>query len=236
MLGEVDYEREVAYKIINVSGPAFCPEERESLGEIAALLEDRGYLTYLPSRDGLECCLPDISAEAVLDEELRQGAQVLKRASFALEIFQLVERCDCLVFNMNGRVPDEGAIFKTSIAFTVGKPLVLYKRDHRSIFHGNDNAMISGLSPTFSAVGRIEHIPAELSMAIEATESRGGRHYDGDNIPLFMRQVVELGREVWSFIEGLSFPETWKEDRFYLLKLVSESFQASGAARRLGWA
>lgn len=225
------------HKIINISGPSFCPEEKKSLGEIATLLEEKGYLTYLPYRDGLEYYFTEIVAAPIVEEKrLRPGTRVLQRASFALEIYQLVERCDCLVFNMNGRVPDEGAIFKTSIAFTAGKPLVLYKRDHRSIFHGNDNAMISGLSPTFSAVGKIEHIPAELSMAIEAGESRGKSPYDGDNIPPFMRQVVELGREVWSSIEELRFPEAREEERLYLLGLVSEEFRASETARRLGWA
>ena len=224
-------------KTVYVSGPAYCPEEVGSLFEIAALLEKKGCSTYLPHRDGLEACLLEAIAAAMLEDKgVRPGVLQLYRASFALEIFQLVERSDCLVLNMNGRVPDEGAVFKTSIAFTAGRPLVLYKRDHRSIFHGKDNAMITGLSPIFSTVGKIEHIPAELSRAIEAVESSGKSRYGGENIPPFVRKVVEVGREVWSSLNELRFPEAAGEERQHLAALISQKFKASPAVRRLGWA
>lgn len=223
-------------KIVYVSGPIFCPEEVGNLGEIAKLLEEKGYLTYLPHRDGLESCLVETMAAPVMeDKEIRPGVQSLFKASFALEIFQLVQRGDCLVFNMNGRVPDEGAVFKTSIAFTAGKPLILYKRDHRSIFHGNDNAMITGLSPTFSTVGKIKDIPAELAGVIESAETQGKSPYRGDNIPPFVRQVVEIGQEVWSSLNELRFPEAGEEERQRLGALVSQKFKASPAVRRLDW-
>jgi len=223
-------------KIVYVSGPFFCPEEVGSLVEIAELLEEKGCLTYLPHRDGLESCLMEtIAAPVIEDKEIRPDAQPLYKASFALEIFQLVQRCDCLVFNMNGRVPDEGAVFKTSIAFTAGKPLVLYKRDHRSIFHGKDNAMITGLSSTFSTVGKVKDIPAELAEAIQSAGTQDKSPYRGDNIPPFVRQVTEIGREVWSSLNELRFQEVGEEERQRLLALVCEKFKASQAVRRLGW-
>ena len=51
---------------------------------------------------------------------------------------------------MNGRVPDAGGIIVSAVAAVSGIPVVLHKQDHRSTFHGHDNAMITGLSPTFS--------------------------------------------------------------------------------------
>ena len=223
-------------KIVYISGPIFCPEEVGSLVEMAELLERKGYSTYLPHRDGLESCLLETIASPVMEDKgIRPGALHLYRASFALEMFQLAERVDCLVFNMNGRVPDEGAVFKTSIAFTAGKPLVLYKRDHRSIFHGNDNAMITGLSPTFSTVGKVEVIPMELSRAIEARESRRESSYGGGNIPPFVRKVVEAGREVWSSLNELRFSEAAGEERQHLAALTSQKFKDLPAVRELGW-
>ena len=223
-------------KIIYITGPIFCPEEVVSLLEIAELLERRGYSTYLPHRDGLESLLMKaIAAPVVEDRGTGPGVLPLYKASFALEMFQLVERGDCLVFNMNGRVPDEGAVFKASIAFTEGKPVVLYKRDHRSIFHGNDNAMITGLSPLFSTVGRIEYIPEVLSRTIEVMESRGRGPYNGENIPPFVSKVVEVGREVWSSLNELRFTEAAGEKRQHMAALISHKFKASPAVRQLGW-
>jgi nucleoside 2-deoxyribosyltransferase len=223
-------------KVVYISGPIFCPEEVGSLAEIAELLEKKGYLTYLPHRDGLESCLMETIATPVMEDKgIMPGPQSLYMASFALEVFQLAQRGDCLVFNMNGRVPDEGAVFKTSFAFIAGKPLVLYKRDHRSIFHGRDNAMITGLSPIFSTVGKIKDIPAELAGAIESVEAQGKSPYSGDNIPPFVRQVVEVGREVWSSLNELRFQEVGEGERQHLLALVCEKFKASQAVRRLGW-
>jgi hypothetical protein len=176
-----------------------------------------------------------IAAPVVEDRGIRAGFPPLYKASFALEMFQLVERGDCLVFNMNGRVPDEGAVFKASIAFTEGKPVVLYKRDHRSIFHGNDNAMVTGLSPAFSTVGRIEHIPEVLSRTFGVMESHGRGLYTGENIPPFVGKVVEVGREVWSSLNELRFPEAAGENRQHLAALISQKFKASPAVQQLGW-
>ena len=141
-------------EIVYISGPSYCPEERWSMSEIAEALGRSGYDTYLPSRDGIEGLLHGRAAGADLLGSDPGSYDVLRRASFALETFQIMSRCDSLVFNMNGRVPDGGGVFKTALAFSAGKPLVLYKRDHRSAFAGRDNSMITGLAPTFSAAKR----------------------------------------------------------------------------------
>lgn len=182
--------------VVYLAGPAYSPEETAGQETIATMLEESGFGVYLPSRDGIE---PNISALARVDdpgEHARHDRAILESAVFALEIYQVVNRCDCLVFNMNGRVPDEAGAFAAAVAFTVGEPVVLYKLDHRSKLHGNDNAMILGLSYDFSRVTRPGEIPGELEKAIgksrrfEGAPARGG-------IPFFVRITAELGHEVW---------------------------------------
>ena len=48
----VDVERS-SYKIY-CAGPLFNPKEQEEMGQIASVLECKGYSVFLPQRDGLE--------------------------------------------------------------------------------------------------------------------------------------------------------------------------------------
>lgn len=206
--------KEAGEILVHISGPDYCPQEMGSASEIACLLEDSGYRTYLPSRDGIGGHLSEAAVEPRGDSGKLQG---LLEASFALEIFQVVERCDCLVFNMNGRVPDEGGLFETAVAFTAGKPIVIYKRDHRSVFNGSDNSMITGLIPTFSTVGELRRIPIELSRAIGDIETGGGYRYRGDTVPPPVGEAVCLGRQVWELMHQESYREAAANQRISVL-------------------
>ncbi len=161
---------------VHLVGPAYSPEEREGMAYLAALLEAGGFEVYLQQRN-------DTAAES---------------AAFALEVFQ-VTRCDCLVFNMNGRVPDDSGAFLAAVAFTLGKPVVLYKRDHRTKLFGNDNAMLSGLSFDFKSVRKPERLPAEVRKAIERATAVP---LDPAALPPLVRLNADLGREVWESISA----------------------------------
>jgi hypothetical protein len=134
----------------------------------------------------------------MLLEHGQLDSSVLASLDFALAIFQLDDRCDCLVHNMNGRVPDEGGTFEAAVAFGLGKPVVLYKRDHRTELYGQDNAMITGLSHDFSAVTSADELPGRVRQAIARYPGRGGASGGG---PPYVRLSVELGRAVWELLE-----------------------------------
>jgi nucleoside 2-deoxyribosyltransferase len=182
---------------IYVSGPVYSPEELEGTAAIATLLEKSGFEVYLPARDGIE----SLASPPARDERLREGnrddASALECAVFALDVYQLVERCDCVVFDMNGRVPDPGSAFRAAVAFAAGKPVVLYKRDHRTKLYGNDNAMISGLSYDFSTVKRSEAIPGEVARAIRKAGRFETPPCRSGGMPPFVSMSAELGREVF---------------------------------------
>lgn len=193
-------ERRVA---IHLAGPAYSPEEVWGMAGIAASLEESGFEVFLQVRDGIASVLSShASPEGDFWRE-QQYRCVLESAAFALEIYRLAHRCDCLVFNMNGRVPDDGGAFLAAVAFTIGKPVVLYKRDHRTKLYGNDNAMISGLSFEFSPVKETAKIPGEVARAIErCRESRNGPGC----MPPLVKINADLGREVWESLQRFKAP------------------------------
>jgi nucleoside 2-deoxyribosyltransferase len=130
---------------------------------IADLLVDHGYRVYLPHRDGMEFRL----IHEILVErgwEPPEAAQFLHAAIFALDVYQLAVECDGMVWNLNGRVPDEGAVSEAAMAWTLGKPLVAYKDDVRSLIAGRVNPLLVGMTD-FQTVDDIEEIPHALSLA-----------------------------------------------------------------------
>lgn len=189
--------------VVHLAGPDYSPEEVEGMGGLAALLERRGFGVYLRSRDGIASVLVTHEPLEGCAGGERQYRSVLESAAFALEIYQLVHRCDCLVFNMNGRVPDDGGSFLAAVAFTFGKPVVLYKRDHRTKLYGNDNAMISGLSFDFSSVREPARLPGEVAKAIGRCRDSSRGHCD---LPPLVQLNADLGREVWESLRRFKAP------------------------------
>lgn len=172
------------------SGPLFSPEERAAMAEISDVLEKAGFETFLPQRDGLEAWVMGLANTPVA---LPGVTGLVHRAIFAVDVFQIFEGCDALVFNMNGRVPDEGAVAETAMAFSAGKPLVIYKNDDRTVFGGHDNSMVSGLSASFSKVRDVADIPSEVALAIKKSPPSP---YSGEALAHHVKSVISQGRQV----------------------------------------
>jgi len=173
--------------IVYCAGPYWTPEEMQTLTELSRLLEHHGYGTYLPQRDGIE----DLVWKQAYPPPSTLEDTLLAKAVLALEVYQIVEHCQALVFTMNGRVPDEGGVFKTALAYATGKPLVIYKNDNRSAFHGHDNTMIIGLTPAFATINRLSKLPTELAKALAAAP--------GPCADLaHLRPFLDLGRQLWN--------------------------------------
>ena len=207
--------KETEKTLVHVSGPCRYPEERRVAGEIAEALEKGGFQVYLPSRDGIDSCLPVVAGDWGVGERAIPGAA---RARFALEMFQVLERCDCMVFNMNGRVPDEGGLFEAAGAFCAGKPLVIYKRDHRSVFCGKDNSMITGLTVDFSTVEEIRLICSELAGLIRDVGPASG----GYVAPPSVRRVVQQGEGIWRLLRDATYLKAGDGERIRLLSELVE--------------
>ena len=155
------------YKIY-CAGPLFNPKEREEMQQIASLLEDAGYQVFLPQRDGLEFAqlFPLLIEKNVSP---RDAQKMLNMAIFSLDVFQIMDS-QGLLLNMNGRVPDEGAMVEAGIAWAHNKVVVIFRSDCRSLIEGNCNPMVLGLSE-FSFVSAYDDVATAfekgLSVALE---------------------------------------------------------------------
>ena len=178
---------------IYCAGPLFNGSERKEMTAIADALDRAGYRVYLPHRDGMEFRrVLDILVEREWPRET--AAAFLHAAIFALDVYQLAIECDAVVWNVNGRTPDEGAVAEAAIAWTLGKPLIAYSDDVRTLIEGRMNPLLWGMVD-FARVQRFAEIPSALADALE-------RHGEVsapaiDKLSAKLRQAVEDGRRLW---------------------------------------
>ncbi|WP_256927642.1 nucleoside 2-deoxyribosyltransferase [Caballeronia sordidicola] len=90
---------------------------------------------------------------------------MLNKAIFALDTYQLLRRCDVIVANLNGKVPDEGTVVEATLAWHSGKPLILFKTDVRSMLNGSDNPMVTGLGD-FETIDDLSALPAAIGRVV----------------------------------------------------------------------
>ncbi len=155
---------------IYCAGPLFNAGERAEMDSTSSMLEQSGFSTFLPHRDGLEFAQLKPALEK-LGASPNEAASIVDKAIFSLDTYQLLRQCDVVVANLNGRVPDEGAIVEATLAWHSGKPLILYKTDVRSMLSGSDNPMITGLGD-FETIGDLSALPAAIlrAVALHSTE------------------------------------------------------------------
>ena len=197
------------------AGPLFNQAERDEMTAIADVLCDAGYSVYLPHRDGMEFRL-------ILEVLVERGwtpataAHFLHAAIFALDVYQIAVECEAMVWNLNGRVPDEGAVSEAAMAWTLGKPLVAFKDDVRSLIAGRVNPLLVGMVD-FETVDEISSIPSAVAQAIADRTSNA--------IPIIemsprMQRAVRDGQRLWNAMRehGAQFDNT------SIAELVAELF------------
>ncbi len=177
---------------IYCAGPLFNQAERDEMTAIADVLCEAGFTVYLPHRDGMEFRL-------ILEELVDRGwpaplaAQFLHAAIFALDVYQLAVECQAVAWNLNGRVPDEGAVSEAAIAWTLGKPIVAYMDDVRSLISGRVNPMLVGLVE-FETKETISELPGALKAAVEAEDYQP---LSLNHLPPRLQKAVSDGAKLW---------------------------------------
>ncbi len=197
------------------AGPLFNRSERSEMEEIADRLCDVGYRVYLPHRDGMEFRL----IHAVLIQtgwEPATAAKFLHQAIFALDVFQLADECDAVVWNLNGRTPDEGAVSEAAIAWTLGKPMVAYSDDVRSLIAGRINPLLAGLVD-FETIDEIDALPECLAKAI-ATQPASLAV--ASQLPAALQRAIDDGRKLWSAMAS----ENGQDNDEHIAAVVAELF------------
>ncbi|MFZ2070628.1 MAG: nucleoside 2-deoxyribosyltransferase [Halobacteriota archaeon] len=119
---------------IYIAGPLFSEAERQYNKYLRDFLENFGFKTFLPQRDG-----------HMLSELLVNGTtkSVAIDKIFNRDIKEL-QKSDIVIFVMDGRVPDEGACVEIGYAYALGKECVGLKTDPRTLMAEIDNPMILG--------------------------------------------------------------------------------------------
>lgn len=197
------------------AGPLFNGSERDEMTAIADGLNAVGFEVYLPHRDGMEF-------RRVLEVLVDRGFAAddaglfLHQAIFALDVYQLAVECDVMVWNMNGRTPDEGAVSEAAMAWTLGKPILAYCDDARSLISGRINPLLMGLVD-FQSIDRLDAIPAAMQQVIDDHSSPVTALID---MPTHLQRAVGQGQLLW---ESLQLADATLDDE-RIATVVAELF------------
>lgn len=167
---------------IYCAGPLFNSKEREEMQEIANILEAKDFEVFLPHRDGFEFANLSTAIKEFIESKKATNL-LLQKAIFTLDVYQVLSS-DGLILNMNGRVPDEGAMVEAGIAWNAGKTIVIYKNDYRSLLNGEDNPLLIGLSD-FITISNISDIP---SCFVETRSSENNKVIDSSRLRCLFNQ------------------------------------------------
>jgi nucleoside 2-deoxyribosyltransferase len=178
----------------------FNRTEQAEMAEIATTLEAAGFGTFLPQRDGL--VFADVRRELVRSGyEASEATRMVQSAIFCLDAFEVIRGCQGLVANLNGRVPDEGAVAEAAMAWMVAKPLVLYKSDSRSVVQGCDNPLVAGLGQ-FVTVSTIPEVAYAFGQFFRRRAPR-----QASALPPAVRAATERGRRLSSALKTAKSPD-----------------------------
>jgi nucleoside 2-deoxyribosyltransferase len=181
-------KREAGHRIY-CAGPLFNRAEQEEMAEISRTLEAAGFSTFLPQRDGF--VFADVYRQFLREGyEAAEASRMIQQAIFWLDAHEVLVGCQGLVLNMNGRVPDEGAVAEAAMAWMTGKAIVLYKADSRSLIQGTDNPLVLGLG-NFVKVSTIPEIAYAFTQLF-----RRWRPEKASSTPQVIRKSIEPGRRL----------------------------------------
>lgn len=184
---------------IYCAGPLFNRAEQEEMAEIARVLRAAGFSVFLPHRDGF--VFADVHREFLRGGyESAEATRMIQQAIFRLDTYEVVSGCQGLVLNMNGRVPDEGAVSEAAMAWMAGKAVVLYKADSRSLIQGSDNPLILGLG-SFARVATIPEIAYALAQLFRARQPASP-----PRLPPVVKSAVESGRRLSRLLAAAKSP------------------------------
>jgi nucleoside 2-deoxyribosyltransferase len=186
-----------AAQLIFVAGPMFTDFERDEQQALTDLLEAAGYQVYVAHRDGFEMLrLIEVMEDPALQSDLLYMASLMvQKIGWCLEIAKIHE-CDGLLLNMNGRVPDEGAVMEASMAFTAGKAIVNYKDSSVTMWGIFDNPMVAALDGTWQPVRSRDQIVAAMQAALAAAPAASTVAPYQYAPPQYLQEVIDLGHFV----------------------------------------
>lgn len=207
------------------AGPLFNEAERQEINRLAEALAEGGFEPFRPHADGMEYSLVRPYLIEMGYDPAAAG-RLLHEAIFALDTYQVMVGCGTLVMNLNGRVPDEGAVAETAMAWTLGKPIVIFKEDVRSMITGRDNPLIVGQT-RFETIDRMDAIAEALWARI--AELSPDPHQEV-YVPPHVASVLEAGRQIDQQLKNLGDGRADAVVAELVLALFGEREEAAGGS------
>jgi len=185
---------------VYLAGPMFSAGDKMEQGALATALEAAGFECHVPQNNGVEVA----AVMQLLNDPSLHGSNMLEplvldrciawvtRTVVALDVFQVVEGCQCTVLNIDGRVPDEGSLVEATLAWYAGHPVVPYKTTSISELGGNNNPMIGVISRwapvSLDRPGVVAAVKAAVKSAVAGQPVT--------TPPLDVQQLIDLGRVI----------------------------------------
>lgn len=113
----------------------FNEGERQFNLKVKMMLDELGFTTWFPQEDA-----------GFIEDYLARGMTLDEARHHIFEQnLEAVRGADVLIFNLDGRVPDEGACIEAGVAFGWDKRLIGLQTDFRAVEPGGNNLMIDGV-------------------------------------------------------------------------------------------
>ncbi|NND02946.1 MAG: deoxynucleoside kinase [Acidimicrobiia bacterium] len=130
----------------------FNEGEREFNLRVKTMLDECGFETWFPQEDA-----------GFLEDYMDEGMTLDQARHHIFEQnLEAVRNSDVLIFNLDGRVPDEGACIEAGVAFGMGKRLIGIQTDFRAVEPGGNNLMIDGVL-NYEIAADIEQLRSKLT-------------------------------------------------------------------------
>jgi deoxyadenosine/deoxycytidine kinase len=139
----------------------FNEGERTFNLRVKAVLDGLGFETWFPQEDA-----------GFLERYMEQGMSLeeARQAIFRMNL-AAVEESDVLLFNLDGRVPDEGACIEAGIAYGRGKRCIGLQTDFRAVEPGGNNLMIDGVV-RYEIAGNLDDLKSMLKDFVANREAQ----------------------------------------------------------------
>lgn len=140
----------------------FNEGERAFNLRVKALLDELGYKTWFPQEDS-----------GFLEDYMDQGMTLAEARHHIFELnLKAVRDADVVIFNLDGRVPDEGACIEAGVAFGWDKRLIGLQTDFRAVEPGGNNLMIDGILD-YEIASNIDELRDMLSQSAPTVDLTG---------------------------------------------------------------
>jgi nucleoside 2-deoxyribosyltransferase len=184
---------------VYLAGPMFSAGDKAEQRGLATALEAAGFVCHVPQNNGIEVAAvmqllndPSLHGSTMLEPLVLDRCVVwVTRAVVSLDVFQVIEGCQCTVINIDGRVPDEGSLVEATLAWSTGHPVVAYKTTTISELGGNNNPMIGVISGWADVAPDHAGVASAVKAALKAAAPA-----PPPTLPQDVLELVDLGRVI----------------------------------------